>query len=178
MRRQDYLWLLLLSGSYLLFFLFNRKRRKLKKPLRRVDRPLTRREQKAWHKLQAGGYRLAEIHPGLPVTMIVDGKKKNFSYEGNFIVSRGGENFLVKIIKGEEPLYWPALRRELLLDCLFFQADGIFFYVETKEQWQEIRFSFQSEPGKKERYLWKAALVLLIIIGIAFLGHLLSGSAF
>lgn len=127
MRWQDYLWLLLLSGSYLLYFLFNRKRRRRKKPRQWVDRPLTRREQKAWHKLQAGGYRLTEIHPALPVTMTVDGKKKSFVYEGNFIVSRGGESFLVKVIKGEGPLHWPGLRRDLLLDCLFFQTDGIFF---------------------------------------------------
>ena len=162
----------------LLFFLFNRKRRKRAKPPRRADRPLTRREQKAWHKLQAGGYRLTEIHPGLPVTMNVDGKKKSFAYEGNFIVSRGGESFLVKVIKGEDPLYWPGLRRELMLDCLFFQTDGIFFYLEAKEQLQEIRFTFQSEPGRKERFLWKAALILLIIIGIVFLGHLLSDGIF
>jgi len=76
LRWQDYLWLLLLSGSYLLYFLFNRKRRRRKKPRQWVDRPLTRREQKAWHKLQAGGYRLTEIHPALPVTMTVDGKKR------------------------------------------------------------------------------------------------------
>jgi len=178
LRWQDYLWLLLLSGSYLLYFLFNRKRRRRKKPRQWVDRPLTRREQKAWHKLQAGGYRLTEIHPALPVTMTVDGKKKSFVYEGNFIVSRDGESFLVKVIKGEGPLHWPGLRRDLLLDCLFFQTDGIFFYLEAQEKMQEIRFSFQSEPGKKERYLWQAALILLITIGFVFLGRLLKGGIF
>jgi len=43
---------------------------------------------------------------------------------------------------------------------------------------QEIRFSFQSEPGKKERYLWQAALILLITIGFVFLGRLLKGGIF
>lgn len=172
MRRQDYIWLLLLSGSYLLFYLFNRKRKKRKKPLRRADRPLTRREQKAWHKLQDSGYRLAEIHPALPVSMSLDGKQKSFFHEGDFIVSRGGKNYLVKMIKGEGPLNWTALRRELLLDYLFFQTEGIFLYRENKGQLQEIRFSFQSEPSAKSNFVRKAVLILLIALGAVYLGYL------
>lgn len=175
---QDYLWLLLLSGTYLLIYLFNRKRRRRSKTPRRAGSPLTRREQKAWHELQAGGYRLDEIHPSMPVTMTMGGKKKNFNYEGNFIVSKGGESFLVKVIKGDSPLTWAGLRRELLLDCLFFQTDGVFFYHEERGQLEEVRFAFQSEQKGKERLLWKAALILLIIIGIVFLGYLLKGSIF
>ncbi len=178
MRPQDYLWLLLLSGSYLLFFLFNRKRRKRAKPSRRADRPLTRREQKTWHKLQAAGYRLDEIHPSLPVTMTVDGKKKNFNYEGNFIVSKGGESFLVKVIKGDSPLTWAGLRRELLLDCLLFQTNGVFFYHEERGQLEEVRYAYQGEQGGKQRLLWKAVLILLIIIGIIFMGYLLRDGLF
>lgn len=175
MRWQDYLWLLLLCGSFLLFSLLGRKRRAPRKPLQRADRPLTRREQKAWHKLQDSGYRLAEIHPGQPVTMTVDGKKREFSCQGNFIVSRGGEIFLVKVIRGEEPPSWPALQRELLLDALFFQTDGIFFYLEKRGVLQEIRFSFRGEPGLKGGLLWKAALVLVLAVAAAFLVHLLGG---
>ncbi|HOA35322.1 MAG: hypothetical protein WBK24_00375 [Dethiobacteria bacterium] len=178
MRPQDYLWLLLLSGSYLLFFLLNRKRRKRAKPSRPADRPLTRREQKIWHKLQAAGYRLDEIHPSIPVTMTVDGKKKSFNYEGNFVVSKGGESFLVKLIKGDNPLTWTMLRRELLLDCLFFQTDGVFCYYEERGQLEEVRFAYRSEQGGKQRLLLKAALFLLIIMGIIFLGYLLRDGLF
>lgn len=178
MRRQDYIWLLLLSGSYLLIYLFNRKRKKVKKPLRREDRPLTRREQKAWHKLQDSGYRLAEIHPSLPVSMSLDGKQKSFFHEGDFIVSRKGKNYLVKMVKGEGPLNWKALRRELLLDYLFFQTEGIFLYRENKGQLQEIGFSFQSEPGAKEKFIRKAALILLIALGAVYLGYLVISGGF
>lgn len=175
MRWQDYLWLLLLGGSYLAYFLFSRKQGKQRKRPSRADRPLTRREQKAWHKLQADGYRLAEIHPEHPVTLTVDGKIKSFTYAGNFIVSRDGESYLVKITKGEEPLHWPTLRRELLLDALFFQTDGVFLYLEAKGQLQEIRFS-RDEPAVNKQFLWRAALILLLAAGAAFLGHLLSSS--
>lgn len=179
LRPQDYLWLLILSGSYLLFFLYNRKRRKSARPSRRADRPLTRREQKVWHKLQAAGYRLEEVHPSLPVTMTVDGKKKSFNYEGNFIVSKDGESFLVKLIQGENPLSWSALRRELLLDCLFFQTDGVFCYHEGRGQLEEVRFALQSgQGGGRPRLLWRAALLLLVILGILFLGYLLKDGFF
>lgn len=178
MRRQDYIWLLLLSGSYLLFYLFNRKGKKKKKPVRRADRPLTRREQKAWHELQSAGYSLAEIHPSLPVAMSVGGKEKNFTYEGDFIVTRGGKSYLVKVVKGEGPLNWPALRRELLLDHLFFQTDGIFFYQEQKGQLQEISFTFQGEPGPRERFIRRAALIALLSLGAIYLVYLITKGVF
>jgi len=172
MRPQDYLWLLLLSGSYLIFFLYSRKRRKSARPSRRADRPLTRREQKIWNMLQAAGYQLEEVHPSLPVTMTVDGKKKSFNYEGDFIVSRGGESFLVKLIKADSPSSWSALRRELLLDCLFFQTDGVFCYHEARGELEEVCFSYSREPVERP---WprKAVLLLLVIMGILFAAFLL-----
>lgn len=176
MRWQDYLWLMLLTGAYILIYLFNRKRKKRSKAPRLTGRRLTRFEQSAWHKLQARGYQLNEIHPSLPVMLAVDGKKSTFTYEGNFIVTRGGESFLVKIKRGDAVPSPAGLRRELLLDYLFFQTDSILFYHEGKEQFQEMRFSFQSDKGNKEGFLLKAALFLIIIIGIAFLYRLVSGS--
>ncbi len=179
MRWQDYLWLLLLSGGYLIYYIFNRKKRRRSKASRPPAVPLTRREQKAWHKLQESGCLLEEIHPAVPVTMTAGGKTKSFNYEGSFIVSRGGEHFLVRLSPGESSLNRAGLRRELLLDTLFFQTDGIIFYHEEKGRLEEIRFDYRSEEqGGRERLLWKGALILLIIIGILFLGHLLRGSIF
>ena len=178
LRWQDYLWLLLLSGGCLIYYIFNRKKKSRSGAPRRVSGPLTRREQKAWHKLQESGYSLEEIHPAIPVTMTAGGKVKSFNYEGCFIVSRGGEHFLVKFAPGESSLNRAGLRRELLLDTLFFQTDGIFFYHEEKGRLEEIRFDCRSEAGGRERLLWKGALILLIITGILFLGHLLRGSIF
>lgn len=172
MRWQDYIWLILLSGSFLLFYIFNRKSKKSRKPKPRSERPLTRREQKAWRKLEESGYRLVEIHPALPVIMSVDGKQKSFFHEADFIVSRGGKSFLVKTVKGQAPLNWNALRRELLLDYLFYQTDGIFFYREDKGQLQEIDFAFQSGPGPRSRFIGKAALIVLIALGAIYLGYL------
>ena len=178
MRWQDYLWLLLLSGACLMIYLARRKGRRRSKEKRRAASPLTRREQKAWRQLQAGGYRLEEIHPSMPVTMTLGGKRESFNYEGGFIVSRGGESFLVKVIKGDNAPARSALRRELLLDSLFFQTDGIFFYHEEKGRLEEVRFDYESAEGGRGRLLWKGALILLIVVGIVFLGQLIRGSIF
>ncbi len=178
MRWQDYIWLLLLSGAFLAFYIANRKGRRRSNSVRRAVRPLTRREQKAWHLLQEGGYRLEEIHPSVPVTMIVGGKENSFNYEGDFIVSRGGESFLVKVIKGDSAPVRSQLRRELLLDSLFFQTSGIFFYHEEKGKLEEVRFAYGSAEGGGKGLLWKGALILLIIMGIVFLGHLMRGSIY
>lgn len=178
LRWQDFLWLLLLSGGYLLYFIFNRKKRRRSGEPRRPAGPLTRREQKAWHKLQESGYLLEEIHPAIPVTMTAGGKTKSFNYEGSFIVSRGGEHFLVKLAPAESSLNRAGLRRELLLDALFFQTDGIFFYHEEKGLLEEVRFDYRSQEGGRQRLFWKGALILLVIMGILFLGHLLRGSIF
>lgn len=177
MRWQDYLWLLLFSGVAAAVYFMDRKGRRRSKTRRQrqADSPLTRREQKAWHLLQAGGYRLEEIHPSVPVTMTIKGKKSGFFYEGNFIVSRGSENFLVKIYSGANAPVRSALRRDLLMDSLFFQTDGVLLYDEARGQLEEIRFAYESEQGAGERRLWKAALILLIVIGIAFLAYLAKG---
>lgn len=178
LRWQDYLWLLLLSGGCLIYYIFNRKKKRRSGAPRRVPGPLTRREQKAWHKLRESGYSLEEIHPAIPVTMTAGGKVKSFNHEGGFIVSRGGEHFLVRLSPGEGSLNRAGLRRELLLDTLVFQTDGIFFYHEEKGRLEEIRFDYRSGAGGRERFLWRGALILLIIMGILFLGHLLRGSIF
>ncbi len=179
MRWQDYLWLLLFSGACVLIYLYNKRRpRRSGSSQQRSKNPLTRREQKAWNELQAVGYRLEEVHPAVPVIMSVGEKTSSFNYDGNFIVSKGGESFLVKVMGGESPVMRAALRRELLLDCLFFQTEGVFIYHDEKGL-EEVRFAFHGEPGGgRRRLLWKGALLLLIIAGLVFLGYLLKDTIF
>ena len=174
MRWQDYLMLLLLLvGAYLVYFI--KQKRKPKARRRRSGTQLARREQGAWRKLQARGYRLEEIHPFVPVTITCDRSKKDFTHEGDFTVSKGGKTYLVKVKKGDgSNLSSPGLRRELLLDYLFFLPDGLFLYDGEKEQLQELQISLAVEGygGGKEKFLWQAALAVLIIAGLAFLYRL------
>ncbi len=173
MRPLDYLLLLLLSGAYLVYFI--RRKRKPPTARRRSDSRLSRREQSAWQKLQAGGYRLEEIHPSLPVTVSADDKKKEFTCDGDFLVSKGGQIYLVKVSRGGGvSISSPALRRELLLDCLLFQARGILLYDGEKERFQELSFLLNGgAETSRDRILWQAGLLMLIVIGIAFLYRLI-----
>lgn len=174
MRWQDYLLLLLLAGAYLFYFI--RQKRRPKKRRRRPGGQLTRRELGAWRRLHERGFRLEEIHPSLAVTITEEGKKKPFSHEGDFFVARGGKSYLVKIKRGEgATLSSPGLRRDLLLDYLFFQPDGIFLYDAEKDRLRELQISLAGESGggwSKERILWQAALVVLIVAGLVFLYRL------
>lgn len=172
MRPQDYLLLLLLGGAYLLYFL-KQRRKPQKSRAKRENIQLSRREQAAFRKLQDRGYKLEEIHPEIPVTLAAEQKKKEFTWEGNFSVSRRGKIYLVKVVKGDGSLASAGLRRELLLDYLVFQPAGMFLYDGEKEQLQELDLLFETgSGGGKEKLLVRISLIILIIVGLALLYRL------
>lgn len=170
---QDYL-LLLVVGGVSLFYYISRPRKPKRSARTRTSVQLSRREQAAWRKLQAQGYRLEEIHPEIPIALTMDRKQKEFAWEGNFSVSKGSRIYLVKVIRGEGPPSSADLRRELLLDYLVFQPRGIFLYDGEKEQLQQLDFVFN--PGGKrtdhKMLLVRVSLILLIAIGLVIIYHL------
>ncbi len=172
MRLQDYLLLLLLGGAALFYFI--RQRRKPQKSrAKRENTQLSRREQAAFRKLQDRGYKLEEIHPTIPVVIAADQKKKEFTWEGNFSVSKGGKIYLVKVVKTDGSLASAGLRREILLDYLVFQPTGLFLYDGEKEQLQQLNLSFDSGiGGGQERLLVRISLIILILVGLALLYRL------
>ena len=126
MQWPDYLILALLAGVYLLHFLVYRKKPQAISRRRRSRDRLTRKEEDAWRKLQAQGYRLEEIHPSVPVTLTVEQKNRQFNFTGGFTVRKGAKTYLAKVKRGEaSALTSTELRNELLLDYLFFQPDGL-----------------------------------------------------
>lgn len=179
MRWQDYVLLLLMGGALLVYF---RQRRRVPRGRRsaggggRRRERLTRREEAAWRILQTRGYRLEDIHPCVPVTLTVEDKSRHFTHSGGFIVGKGGKSFLVKIKRGEgTPLTAAELRRELILDFLFFQPAGLFLYDGEKDRLQELHLSFGggSAGGKADNRLLQLSLLLLIAVGVALLYRLL-----
>lgn len=173
MRLQDYMLLLLLGGAILLYFI-KQRRRPQKSRVKRENTQLSRREQAAYRKLQDKGYKLEEIHPEIPVTLAAEQKRKEFSWEGNFSVSKRGKIYLVKVVKGDGSLASAGLRRELLLDYLVFQPAGMFLYDGEKEQLQELNLFFEdgSGGGGREKLLVRISLIILIIVGLALLYRL------
>ncbi len=174
MRWQDYLILLLLAGAYAAYLVIGKRR--FKNRGGRHNQQLTRREEMLLSRLKTEGYRLEEIHPGLPVTLKVDQKSRHFNYRGALTVHRGGKCYLVKIRRREiTPLDSSVLRHELLLDYLFFQVDGILFYDPEKDRIQELFFRIGNGSRGLERWWLQIALVVLIALGAAVLCRLIGG---
>ncbi|NMA91557.1 MAG: hypothetical protein GX973_00340 [Firmicutes bacterium] len=170
MRWQDYLILLVLVTAYLIYRLRSRSKAG---PRRRQSR-LTRREEAVLTRLKAQGYRLEEIHPGTPVTLLVENKSRRFNYRGVFIVKKLGKNYLVKLKRGDAtPLSSAGLRQEMLLDYLFFQLDGILYYDLEKDKFQELSFKFEGRGSSSEQRLLRGAIIALIGIGAVLLYYFL-----
>ena len=97
---------------------------------------------------------MEEIHPGTPVTLLVENKSRRFNYRGVFIVKKLGKNYLVKLKRGDAtPLSSAGLRQEMLLDYLFFQLDGILYYDLEKDKFQELSFKFEGRGSSSEQRL-------------------------
>lgn len=177
MRPLDYILLLALTAAGL-FYLFKKKRKPPPRRRRRSSTQLTRREQNALQLLQVRGFKLAEIHPSVPVSVSIEQKSKDFVYEGDFIVSKKNKTYLVKVKRGDTAPLSAALRQELILEQLLFQTDGLFLYDSEKEKLQELKLSFNSAGSGENRgegghgILWQAALFMLVVAGLALLYRL------
>jgi hypothetical protein len=177
MRPQDYILLALMVAAYLVYWRLQKRKTKARSRRRRPSNQLTRREQAALRQAQALGFQLEEIHPEVPVTIAADRKSKSFEWSSNLSVARKGKVYLVKVVKGDVSLASAELRRELLLDYLVFQPHGLYLYDGEKEQLQELNISFGSGGGggdrsAKKELLVRAALIVMIIAGLALLFRL------
>lgn len=180
MRWQDYLFLILLLGGFLLYIKLSRKKRPLSSGARTGRRrQLTRREQAAWRKLQEQGFELRDIHPARPVALTCEQKSLEYIYEGGFTVKRGGKFYYVKIKRGEgSPLTSAGLRNELLLDYLFFQPEGLFLYDVEKDRLQALRFDLTAAGRSRSARQRPLTFILVSAIALALLYHLFfSGGA-
>ena len=181
MRPLDYILLLLLCGAFLVYYI-NQRRKPKPRRSRRPGNQLTRRESKAWRKLQVQGYKLEEIHPTVPVTVTYDQKEKGFTWEGNFTVTRGGKSYLVRVVRGDgaSSATSAAGREALLLDQLVFQPHGFFLYDEGKDELLELQFAFENGAGSSGRnyLLMRLGLILIITVGLVLLFRFLFGGGF
>lgn len=168
--------LLLLGGAALFYFLrYRRPRRKKRSSPGKNRGRLTRREEAAWNLLQIRGYRLEEIHPAIPVTFTVENKSRRFTHRSGFTVVKSGKVYLVKVKQGEgASLSTPVLRRELMLDFLFFRPAALFLYDSERDRLQKLSFSCGGGyMGNTDNRFLLLSLLLLVIAGVALLCRLL-----
>lgn len=178
MRPVDFVFLAIIVAGYLLYLWLKNGWPRRKKSTPFTDTDLSRNEKAALKALQDKGYVLQQSHPVVSVTMNVDERKqKEFTHKSNLKVRKDGQTYLVKVVKGENTsaLSSASMRRDLLLDQLFFLPAGILVYNVDNNRLQEIKFSFAGYSVLEKKII-RIVLVVLIIIGIAIIGwYLIEG---
>ncbi|MBT9140415.1 MAG: hypothetical protein DDT30_00991 [Dehalococcoidia bacterium] len=92
--------------------------------------------------LEESGYEIVKIKPSLTVRMEVDDQPYPFVLKSDFIVSRGGRRYLVKLQQENKQVRLQSKlgRDSHLRDVLAFRADGILVINMKKETLSQVRF--------------------------------------
>ncbi|MBT9167651.1 MAG: hypothetical protein DDT19_00989 [Syntrophomonadaceae bacterium] len=92
--------------------------------------------------LEESGYEIVKIKPSLTVRMEVDDQPYPFVLKSDFIVSRGGRRYLVKLQQENKQVRLQSKlgRDSHLRDVLAFRADGILVINLKKETLSQVRF--------------------------------------
>jgi hypothetical protein len=135
MEIKDWLILGLLSVAFLIFW-FRRNFRRIggKKPGRSNTR--------AVQFLEEAGYDIVKVKPVISVKMDIDGRPHPFELKGDYLVSKDGRRYLVRLRRDNKAvrLQSKMWRNSLLRDVLAFGAGGILVVNVEKETLQEVRF--------------------------------------
>lgn len=92
--------------------------------------------------LEEAGYKVEKIKPAVQVRMTIDGKLHTFELKGDYLVTRGGRNYLVRLRRDGKPLRLQSKmwRSSLLRDVQAFRTAGIIMLDTDKESLHEVSF--------------------------------------
>ncbi len=94
--------------------------------------------------LEEAGFELMEVQPVLSVNMSVQGRPHRFEMKGDYLASRGGRKYLVRLRRDSKPvrLNSKAWRNALLRDVLLFGTHGALVLDLDRETVYEVHFQF------------------------------------
>lgn len=92
--------------------------------------------------LEEAGCEILKVKPTVQVAMEIDGKPFPFELKSDFLVSRQGRRYLVRIRRDNKQarLQSKLWRSSHLRDVLAFRADGILVLNVEKETLHQVRF--------------------------------------
>ncbi|MDW7683167.1 MAG: hypothetical protein SCK29_03485 [Bacillota bacterium] len=135
MEVKDWLILGLLVIAFLVWW-FRRNFRRIsgKKPGRSNTRTV--------QFLQDAGYDVLKAKPIIRVKMEIDGKPHPFELKADYLVSKSGRRYLVRVRRDNKAvrLQSKMWRNSLLRDVLAYRAGGILIVNVEKETLHEVRF--------------------------------------
>jgi hypothetical protein len=113
-----------------------------RRPRRITGQKAGKADGKARALLEEAGYEIQRVRPAVTVQMEIDGKAYPFELKSDFLVSRGGRRYLVRIRRDEKQarLQSKLWRGAHLRDVLAFGADGLLVLNVEKGTVQQVRF--------------------------------------
>lgn len=135
MELKDWLILCLIVGGSVYYWLRRR-------PGRISGAKAGKSSSRARTVLEEAGYEIVRIKPSVTVRMEIDGRPYPFEMKADFLVSRKGRRYLVRIRRDSKQarLQSKMWRGAHLRDTLAFRADGILVLNLEKETVQEVHF--------------------------------------
>jgi hypothetical protein len=135
MESKDWIILTVLLVGGFVFWLYRR-------PRRIAGQKAGKANGKAKEILVEAGCEILKVRPSVTVQMEIDGKNYPFELKSDFLVSRGGRRYLVRIRRdGKQARLQSKLWRGThLRDALAFGADGILVLNVEKGTLHQVRF--------------------------------------
>jgi len=136
MSLKDWLLLGVFAAAGLLFWLRGKRTARIsgKKPGQSNSRAIL--------LLEEAGYEVIRVKPNIAVKMEIDDKDYTFELKGDYLVTREGHKFLVRVRRDSKParLHSKLWRGTLLRDALAFRVSGVVVLNAEKESLHEVRF--------------------------------------
>ena len=101
-------------------------------------------DNRARQVLEEAGFNLLQTQPTISVNMEIQGKPHRFDIKSDYLVSRNGRRYLVRVRKDTKPVRLNAKvwRNALLRDVLLFNTYGVLVLNLEKESVSEVHFQY------------------------------------
>lgn len=158
------IWLALGVALALLFVSWSRE-----KWTRHQRRAVARRaqsgENRAEKLLAQRGYTILDAQVRRPVVMSVDGERVESFIKADYLVRKGGRDFLVEVKTGKQAnVRLPNVRRQLFEYQNIFQTDGILFIDMNKYDIIEVAFDDPATSALPLKSFFSGLLVGVLLV--------------
>lgn len=133
-------------------------------------------ERQAAHLLEDFGYTVLARQIDISYTVLVDGQPTEVPLRADYLVSRGGRQFVAEVKSGSVAprLDTAATRRQLLEYLVAFQVDGVLLVDGEQRQVHEVTFPMaRSQAGEvsSARFTVYVIIALFVAFGLWALSH-------
>ncbi len=139
-------------------------------------------ERQAARWLEDLGYTVLDRQIETSYAILIDGAATQVSLRADYLVSRGGRQFVAEVKSGElaPRLDTAATRRQLLEYRVAFHVDGVLLVDGDRRQVHEVMFPMSPPPSREvssARFAVYVILALLVAFGLWMISRGMAGGA-